>query len=87
MSRDQQELQAHSLLLMLHIEIKHNLFLKASITKPTKDPKALLFMADLESSEIKIPGAYCAIHNIYAKLKKMCSYGDLQGLGDCTRID
>lgn len=62
MSNDQQELQAYSLSLMPHVEIKHILFLKASITKPAKGQKVLLFMADLESSEINISGAYCAFH-------------------------
>lgn len=90
MSSDQQELQARSLSLTPHVEIKHILFLKASISKLTKSqsqPKVLLFMADLDSSEIKISGAYCAIRDIYAKLKKMCSYGDLQGARDSTHID
>lgn len=56
MTSDQQELQAHSLSLMHQVKNKHILFLKASITKPDKDPKALGFVADLESSEIKISG-------------------------------
>jgi len=87
MLSDQQELQAHSLLWIVHVEIKHILFLKASITNLTKDLKVLLFMADLELSEIKILGACCAVNGIYAKPKKMCSYGDLQGAGDSTCID
>lgn len=68
-----------------NIEIKR--FKKGGITKPTKDLKDLLCMADLESSEIKISGAYCAIQDICAKLEKMCSYGDLQGAGDSARTD
>lgn len=53
---DQQELQAHSLPLMHQVENKHILFLKANITRPTKDPEVSVFIADLESSEIKISG-------------------------------
>lgn len=54
MTSDQQELQAHSLSMMHQVKAKHILFLKASITKPAKDPKVLGFVADLESSEVKI---------------------------------
>lgn len=56
MSSDQQELQAHSLSLTPHVEIKHILFLKASISKPTKDPKVLLFMADLDYQKLRSQG-------------------------------
>lgn len=56
MTSDQQELQAHSLSLMHQVENKHFLFLNANITKATKDPKLLGFIADLESSEVKISG-------------------------------